>query len=140
MTKKRGPEDEDDEDIEETQDDARIDELEDDEDDDEDTIADEGVSLTGAQRRKLAALGHHLEPVVQIGKGGLTRAVLEQIDAALDDHELIKVKVGKNAPADVHEMRPKIAEELDCHFVRATGRTVLFYRPAEEPADRRIEI
>ena len=51
-------------------------------------------------RRQLRAAGHHLSPVVQVGKEGVTEAVLRQLDRALLDHELVKVKMGTETPED----------------------------------------
>ena len=54
-------------------------------------------------RRQLRAAGHHLSPVVQVGKEGMTEAVLRQLDRALIDHELVKVKLGTETPEDRFE-------------------------------------
>ena len=49
-------------------------------------------SLNGAQRRFLKSLAHHLKPVVQIGKSGISDALVESVSQALDSHELIKIR------------------------------------------------
>jgi len=95
---------------------------------------------SGKLRRTLRAAGHHLCPVVQIGKEGLTEAVLRQLDRALADHELVKVKVGTESPED----RFAVAEALagagaGTKVAQILGRTVLVYRrhpekPRFEPA------
>ena len=54
-------------------------------------------------RKALRAAGHHLSPVVQVGKEGVTAAVLAQLDEALLAHELVKVKVGTESPEDRFE-------------------------------------
>ena len=54
--------------------------------------------MTGKQKRYLRSLAHSLKPVVQIGKQGLSRETLVQIEKQLDDHELIKVKCWKHLP------------------------------------------
>ena len=56
--------------------------------------------LNGKQRRYLRGLAHSLEPIVQLGKGGLTDGVVGAVDAALADHELIKVKLAQVAAPD----------------------------------------
>ena len=56
------------------------------------------MALTGKQRRALRALGHHLEPVVQVGHAGITDGVVAALEQALWDHELVKVKLGSEAP------------------------------------------
>ena len=57
--------------------------------------------MTGKQKRYLRSLAHSLKPVVQIGKQGLSRETLIQIEKQLDDHELIKVRVLEASPQDL---------------------------------------
>ena len=47
--------------------------------------------LSGAQRKHLRGLAHHVKPVVHVGKNGVTDPVLQEVEEALDSHELIKV-------------------------------------------------
>ena len=80
-------------------------------------------------RRTLRAAGHHLAPVVQVGKEGVTEAVLAQVDQALIDHELIKVKAGTETPDDrfstaealarVNEAIALYADEPEYHVWKA---------------------
>ena len=49
--------------------------------------------LTGKQKRELRKMAHHLNPIFQVGKEGVTENMLEGIDQAIVKHELIKVKV-----------------------------------------------
>ena len=79
-------------------------------------------------RRALRAAGHHLSPVVQVGKEGLTEAVLRQLDEALAAHELVKVKVGTESPADRFEAAERIGAEPDVQVAQVLGRTMLVYR------------
>ena len=58
-------------------------------------------SLTGKQKRYLRSLGMTLEPVVPIGKDGVTPAVVNSADEAVEKRELIKVRVLQNCPEDV---------------------------------------
>ena len=78
--------------------------------------------MTGKQRRALRALAHSLKPLLQLGKHGLSDQFLEQLDTALLQHELIKLKVLENAPNTPQESG-KILEtqpELDGSFEEAT--------------------
>ncbi|ACG71514.1 protein of unknown function UPF0044 [Anaeromyxobacter sp. K] len=89
-------------------------------------------------RRALRAAGHHLSPVVQVGKEGLTEAVLRQLDEALLAHELVKLKVGTESPEDRLEIADRLLAE-DVQVAQVLGRTVLAYRrhperPRYEPA------
>jgi len=82
----------------------------------------------GDLRRKLRAHGHALKPLVQIGKGGVTPGVLAQVAQALFDHELIKVRIGTECPADRFEVADELAAQPGTHVVQIVGRTVLVYK------------
>jgi RNA-binding protein len=90
--------------------------------------------MTGKQRRYLRALGHHLDPVVQVGKEGLSEGLVSALDAALLQHELIKVKLGEAAGSDRRALGAALAEAAGGELVQVLGRTVLIYRRrAEDP-------
>ena len=94
---------------------------------------------SGKLRKALRAAGHHLGPVVQVGKEGVTPAVLRQLDEALLAHELVKVKVGTESPEGRFEAAERIASEAGARVAQVLGRTVLVYRrhprkPRFEPA------
>lgn len=93
--------------------------------------------LTGKQRRHLRALGHNLSAVVQVGHQGITEGIIGAIDEALDLHELVKVKVGNNAP-ELDAPEDNLVKQLGCHVAQVIGHTLLLYRQAAEPEDRRI--
>jgi RNA-binding protein len=79
-------------------------------------------------RRTLRALGHPLDPVVQIGKQGATPAVLKQVGQALLDHELIKVKLGTECPETRFELGERFGAEAGVNVVQILGRTILLYK------------
>ncbi len=80
-------------------------------------------------RKRLRAAGHHLSPVVQVGKEGVTDAVLRQIDQALHDHELVKVKVGTETPDDrFGSADALLAGSEGAQLAQILGRTMLLYR------------
>ncbi len=85
---------------------------------------------SGPLRRALRAAGHHLAPVVQVGKEGVTEPVLRQLDRALVDHELVKVKIGTESPQDRFEAAEALASGAGAgaHVAQVLGRTVLVYR------------
>jgi RNA-binding protein len=95
----------------------------------------------GKLRKALRAAGHHLSPVVQVGKEGVTAAVLNQLDEALETHELVKVKVGSETPEDRFEAAARLASAPGARLAQVLGRTVLVYRkhpkkPKFEPNPR----
>jgi RNA-binding protein len=92
------------------------------------------TTLSGKQRRHLRGLGHDLDPVVQLGKDGITDGVIGALGAALETHELIKVKLGQSFPGDRHEAADALAAKTGAELVQVLGHTLLLYRArAEEP-------
>jgi RNA-binding protein len=86
------------------------------------------MTLTGKQRRHLRALGHALTAVVTIGKDGITPGVARAIDQALFDHELVKIRLGQNAPVDRKDAAAELAAETASEVAQILGNTVLLYR------------
>lgn len=86
------------------------------------------VSLSGAQRRALRALGHHLDAVLQIGQRGITDSVVDAAVEALTRHELIKISVGRESPVDRQEGPVALARLTGSHVAQVLGRTALLYR------------
>jgi RNA-binding protein len=86
------------------------------------------MGLTGKQRRYLRGLGHNLRPVVQLGRGGLDEGVVKALDTALEQHELVKVKLGGEAMEDRHEMADLLAEQTQSAVAQVLGGTILLYR------------
>jgi RNA-binding protein len=92
------------------------------------------VPLTGKQRRALRAQGHHLEPVVIVGQSGVTEGILGALSQALQDHELIKVKINEG-PETRHEAAQRMAEGTGAELVQLLGRTALLFKKREEDSD-----
>jgi len=89
---------------------------------------------SGDLRRRLRAAGHALRPVVQLGKHGVTPALLKQVGQALDQHELVKIKIGSECPQDRFAVADELGALPDAHVAQILGRIVLLYRrDAEEP-------
>lgn len=87
------------------------------------------ADLTGKQRRHLRALGHHLDPVLQIGHEGLSDALVAQASAQLEAHELIKVRVAESSPLPRHDAASQLAAATGSSLAQVLGRTFLLYRP-----------
>jgi RNA-binding protein len=88
--------------------------------------------LTGKQRRYLRSLGQRLTATLHVGRDGVTGAVVEQAEAQLSAHELIKARVSENAPASRHETADMLAARTRAEVVQVLGRTALLYRPRPE--------
>lgn len=88
-------------------------------------------------RRKLRGLGHHLDPILQIGKDGITEGVRRQLRGALHDHELLKVRVGSECPQDRFAVADVLGAEAGVNVVQIVGRTLLLYK--RHPEDPKLE-
>jgi len=97
------------------------------------------TTLTGLQKRHLRGLSHQLKPLVQVGKNGLTDAVVEAVGQALDAHELIKVRV-----AEPPEGRKALAADLAARtaslWIGTVGHVVTLYRRNEDPEKQKIDL
>jgi RNA-binding protein len=90
------------------------------------------TKLTTAERSELRAEAHALKPIVIIGEAGLTSAVMKEIDASLNSHGLIKVRVfGDDREARI-AMYEKICAELNTAPVQHIGKLLVIYRPKKE--------
>ena len=90
--------------------------------------------LTPGERRALQARAHALDPVVLIGDGGLTAAVLTEIDRSLNAHELIKIRVaGQDRDARADTLR-RVCDDLGAIAIQHIGRVLVIYRQRPEPA------
>jgi len=96
------------------------------------------MSLTGKQRRHLRALGHHLEPLVQIGKGGLTEGISAAVNVALEQHELVKVRLGTECPEERDDVAGALSTSLHAEVAQTQGRTILLYR--RHPKEPKIDL
>ena len=84
--------------------------------------------LSGKQRRHLRALGHALDPLVQLGKHGLTPGALRAIDEAIGHHELVKVKLLTECPEDRDDVAERLGADLKAEVAQTVGRMILLYR------------
>jgi len=88
--------------------------------------------LTSTQIRFLRAQAHHLKPLVLVGDGGLSDAVLKEIAATIKAHELIKIKVANDERSERETMLSTICETIGAAAVQHIGKTLLVYKPAAE--------
>lgn len=90
-------------------------------------------SLSIQERKRLRRIGHALNPVVMLGNNGLSESVIEETQRALNDHELIKVKVlGEDRDARA-AMIESLAETAQAQVVQKIGKIVLLFKKAAKP-------
>src|SRR6476646_1908549 len=95
------------------------------------------IQLSVAERKAHRAEAHHLDPVVMIGNDGLTPAVKKEIDAALNAHGLIKVRVLGDDREARESMYQQLADDLGAAPIQHIGKLLVFWRP--KPAKARAE-
>ena len=86
------------------------------------------ASLSGRARTHLKSLAHPLEPIVQVGAQGITPTVVAAVAVALDDHELIKVRLGQSFEGDRHAAAQELSEASHAALVQIIGRVIVLYR------------
>lgn len=90
------------------------------------------VELDKASFLALKKQAHHLKPVVQSGAAGVSDAVIAEMDRALTDHELIKIKLAADDKAAFQADVATVCERLDALVIQRMGRTATIYRPNPE--------
>lgn len=90
------------------------------------------AALTIQERKRLRQIGHALNPVVMIGGQGLSEAVIEETLRALNDHELIKVKVaGEDREARAAAIT-SLSQKTEAEIVQTIGKIALLYKKAKQ--------
>ena len=84
--------------------------------------------MTGKERAVLRAQANKLQPIFQIGKGGVSDNLLKQLDEALEARELIKITILESAYEDTRELCNEIAKELGAEPIQAIGSKFVLYR------------
>lgn len=96
--------------------------------------------LTSKQRAFLRKEANGLEPIFQIGKGGITDELLHQLANALEARELIKVHILETAMLDTKLACNEIAQKLRAEPVQAIGSKIVLYKRANKEKNRVIEL
>ncbi|MFC0325121.1 ribosome assembly RNA-binding protein YhbY [Halomonas organivorans] len=86
------------------------------------------MSLSQAQKKAFRSIGHHLDPVVTVSENGLSEGVLAELERALRDHELVKIKLALPEREDRAAMLEALVAESDAELVQKIGKVALFYR------------
>ena len=84
--------------------------------------------FTSKQRAKLRSLAQTLEPIGQVGKGGISDNMVKSLSDALDSRELIKLTLLQNSDDDVRSVAEELASALNAEVVCTIGRKIVLYR------------
>lgn len=93
-------------------------------------------ALNNSQLRKFKAAAQHLEPMLKVGKAGLSEGFLRSVDVALAQHELVKIKFAE-FKEQKKELAPLLAEKTGSHLILRVGNVLVLHRPrsaAEAPS------
>ncbi|RST73888.1 ribosome assembly RNA-binding protein YhbY [Siminovitchia acidinfaciens] len=94
--------------------------------------------LTGKQKRFLRSKAHHLQPIFQVGKGGVNDNMIKQIAEALEARELLKVSILQNCEEDRETVAASIVRGTGSELVQIIGRIIVLYKESHE--NKQIEL
>jgi RNA-binding protein len=86
------------------------------------------IPLSSQQKKSLRGIAHHLDPVVAVSERGLSEGIIEETERALNDHELIKVKVFDNDRTVRQDIANELAEKTGSVIVQKIGKIAILYR------------
>ena len=89
------------------------------------------MTLTGKQKNYLRGIAHNLNPIVMIGGKGLTESVMNEIELALDQHELLKIKLPGNQKVEKVALLAQITTKSNSEPVQLIGRVAVIYRASD---------
>jgi len=90
------------------------------------------MALTSKQRQYLKGLAHPLSPVVRVGKGGVSDAVVAETKKSLEAHELIKVRLDVEDGKLRRAFADQLAAATDADLAGSVGKIAILYRAREE--------
>ncbi|MDE3839687.1 ribosome assembly RNA-binding protein YhbY [Bacillus methanolicus] len=88
--------------------------------------------LTGKQKRYLRSEAHHLNPIFQVGKGGVNENMIKQVSDALEARELMKISVLQNCEDDKNTVANQLSEGTGADIVQIIGNTIILYKESKE--------
>lgn len=94
--------------------------------------------LTGKNRSYLRAEANSLNPVVHVGKEGITEAVIEQLNEALEDHELLKVRILESTGRTTRSAAEELATASGADLVQVIGGIAVLFRQRDEDSNFKL--
>lgn len=90
------------------------------------------MALSQDQKKRFRTIAHHLKPVVMIAEKGISEGVLAELERALEDHELIKLKIAVLEREDKQLIINEVCKQTGATLVQAIGKVAVLYRPARK--------
>ncbi|HZK56486.1 MAG TPA: ribosome assembly RNA-binding protein YhbY [Desulfosporosinus sp.] len=88
--------------------------------------------LTGKQKGFLRSMANEMDPILQVGKGGITESVVTQTNEVLEVRELIKCRVLQNCSEEPKVVATELAEQVEADLAQVIGRNFLLYRRSKD--------
>ncbi len=88
--------------------------------------------MTSKQRAYLRSLAMKIDPVLNIGKGGYSPEIVDELDRLLEKRALVKVQLLQNCLEDIKEMANVLSDRTHSSTVQIIGRKIIFYRESKE--------
>ncbi|TVX94351.1 ribosome assembly RNA-binding protein YhbY [Paenibacillus agilis] len=88
--------------------------------------------LTGKQKRYLRSLAHNLQPIFQVGKGGVNDQLIRHIEEAIETRELIKISILNNCLEDRFEIGDELSQQSGAELVQVIGKTIVLYKESKD--------
>ena len=94
--------------------------------------------MTSKQRAYLRGLANTIDAIFQVGKGGISDVLLEQLNNAIEARELIKISVLETAPGSAKELAEEIAQGTNSVVVQTVGNKITLFR--QKKKNSKIEL
>lgn len=91
------------------------------------------MSISAQDKKRFRTIGHSLKPIVTVAQKGLTENIKAELNRALNDHELIKVKVAVESRESKEVLVKEIQSAVSAECIQKIGHVLLLYRPAKKP-------
>lgn len=91
------------------------------------------------QIKQLKAKAHSLNPLVQVGKNGINEATIKETMRALDDHELIKVRIGALEKEEFVALAEELVKASKASLVATIGRIAIVFKQSSDPRKRKMK-
>jgi RNA-binding protein len=88
--------------------------------------------LTGKQKRFLRSKAHHLNPIFQVGKGGVNENMIKQVGEALEARELLKISILQNCEEDRDTVAQQLSKGTKSDVVQIIGNIIVLYKESKE--------
>ena len=96
--------------------------------------------MNSKQRSMLKGMAMNIDPIFQIGKGGLTPEITEAVSDALEKRELVKINILKNCDDDRNMLSEALAGRTGSEVVQVIGKKIVLFRYQKDPKKRKIEL